>query len=326
MSWPVKLFLFVGILLTFAFSILAQQPASDQRTRSLLANVLDRHGNAVRDLTQENFRIRINGKPASVVNASYSFAPRRIVVLLDMSGSMAGTRASTKWQIAQQAVEDLLEMSPADEQVALLTFSDQVHDVFDFSQTRSSMLEWLRQGIDRRKKVRGRTALFDATLAAAKILNPTRQGDVIYLVTDGGDNSSHISAANTKTVFFRSAIRMFVFLFAEPMLTEEERSGLDRVTELARDTGGFVFGTRGQELGAGYPTWHVMYNYDDLTREKIRIYTQALNLQVNGFYTLQIAGPAWEKDSKVKLEIVDKAGAIRKDVAFTYQRILPAGK
>ena len=79
------------ILLSSAFA----QP-STTANRSLMVNVLDRSGNAVRDLTKENFQVKINKQPVVVLGAEYSLAPRRIVVLLDMSGSMGGNRDSDK--------------------------------------------------------------------------------------------------------------------------------------------------------------------------------------------------------------------------------------
>jgi|ERR1700687_3444876 len=98
---------FAGLLL-LAYGFLATaQTAPTQTTRSLLVNVLDRNGNAVRDLAKDSFRAKVNGHPATVVEARYSLAPRRIVVLLDMSGSMAGeTEKNKKWRIAREAIED----------------------------------------------------------------------------------------------------------------------------------------------------------------------------------------------------------------------------
>src|SRR5262245_48190564 len=124
----------IQIALILVYSSFAQQTPTGQ-TRTLLVNVLDRQGNAVRDLSKENFRVHVNGKPVVVMDAAYSTAPRRIVVLLDMSGSMAGdSDRSKKWQIVREAVSDLLEQTPPDVPIALLTFSDHVHDVFDLSQ------------------------------------------------------------------------------------------------------------------------------------------------------------------------------------------------
>ncbi len=317
-----------SVLLLACGFLSAAQTAPTQLTRSLLVNVLDRNGNAVRDLTKDDFRVKVNGHPAALLDAHYSLAPRRIVVLLDMSGSMAGeTEKNKKWRIARESVEDFLTETPAEVQVALVTFSSKIHDILDFSQGRSSIIEWLKRGPSQRSDIKGTTPFFDAAAAAAKLLEPALPGDSIYAITDGGDNSSRISKTAVKQRLLQSQIRLFVFLFAEPTPTEEERSGVESVMELARDTGGFVFGVSGHPSTGGasfLPSWSFEYDYDEHTRERIRLYMQALNIQVNGFYTLHLDALLQPgKAGKVSLNIVDGKGIARKDVAFTYSTLLP---
>jgi len=296
------------------------QAAQNQSTHSLLVNVLDRNGNAVRNLSKDSFRVKVNGHPAGVVAADYSLAPRRIVVLLDMSGSMAGeTEHSKKWKIAREALEDLLAKTPADVRVALVTFSSRVHDIFDFSQDRSSLTAWLKRGEAERPHVKGTTAVYDAIVAAAKLLQPARPGDAIYAITDGGDNNSQVSPTDTRQLLLKSGIRLFLFLFAEPNSVVQTR--VDSVLQLTHETGGFVFGVTGQR-GLHF----FDFNYDDGqdTLDRIKIYTQALNIQVNGFYTLQLETPtSSKKREKIYLEIVDGTGKVSKDVAWTYPRLFP---
>jgi Mg-chelatase subunit ChlD len=317
-----NLLLSIVTLLTFPFSSSAQQAAT-QPIRSLV-NVLDRNGNAIRDLKKENFRVKVNGHPATVMGASYSLAPRRIVVLLDMSGSMTPSIDNKKWKIASEALEDLLTQTPQDVPVALLTFSDQVRDVLDFTQSRSSMATWMKQGASRRGSTKGRTALRDAILVGLNLLQPYRSGDAVYAITDGGDNMSHASSGRTRAALRESGVRLFAFLFAEPTPSEEEREGVDSLVESAVDSGGFVFGVRGYRgvAGAGFP-WEFEYDDNESTHNQIRLYTQMLNIQVNGFYVVQVAVPQLRKASKLKVEIIDSAGRTRKDVGFTYQRWLP---
>jgi len=309
----------------------AQTPASIP-TRSILVNVLDRSGNAVRDLTKGNFQLKINKQPVGVIGTDYSLAPRRIVVLLDMSGSMSGRRdANNKWRIASEAVEDLLAQTPADVPIALLSFSDHVHDTFDFRESRSAISRWLRAGPTQRSSLRGRTALRDAIVEGLRMLQPFRPGDAVYAITDGGDNASHISMDKTKAALRDSGVRLFAFLFAEPMPPGEEVVGLDSLVEMAGDSGGFVFGIPARGVVGGFsflPSWDAEYDYDARTREKIKLYTQALNIQVSGFYRVQIAAPVRHgKAGKVSLEIIDAAGKTRKDVSYTFQRaISPAAK
>jgi hypothetical protein len=322
-----KQLLLTIFLLVCGFVSQAQPPK--QATSSLLVNVVDRNGDAVRGLTKDNFRVKVNGHSAALLDVEYSLAPRRIVVLLDTSRSMAGqSEENKKWWIAREAIEDLLAKTPDDVQVALLTFSSQVHDVFDFSQGRSAVAAWLKRGPSQRSAIKGTTAFYDATVAAAKLLEPAHPGDSIYAITDGGDDSSHTSETDTKNRLTRSQIRLFLFLFREPMPTEEERSGADSVMELARDTGGFIFGVSAQSslAASGQPSLGALdfdYGDDAKVRERIDLYTRALNTQVNGFYILQLdAAPSTRRSGKVSLEIVDGSGKVRKDVASTYQRAL----
>jgi Mg-chelatase subunit ChlD len=317
---------FAGLLLLAYGFLAAAQTAPTQSSRSLLVNVLDRNGNAVRNLAKDSFRVKVNGHPAALLDAHYNLAPRRIVVLLDMSSSMAGeTEKSKKWGMAREAIEDFLTETPAEVQVALITFSSKIHDIIDFSQGRPSIIEWLKRGPSLRSDIKGTTPFYDATAAAANLLEPALPGDSIYAITDGGDNSSRVSKKAAKQRLLQSQIRLFVFLFAEPMPTEEERSGAESVMELARDTGGFVFGVSGHTSagGAGFLA-PVEYDYDKHTRERIKLYMQALNIQVNGFYTLHLDAPLQPgKAGKVSLDIVDGRGIARKDVAFTYSAALP---
>src|ERR1700674_5965772 len=104
---------FPGLLLPAYGFLAAAQTGPTQTTRSLLVNVLDRNGNAVRNLTKDSFRVKVNGHAGALLDAHYNLAPRRIVVLLDMSGSMAGeTEKNEQWRIAREAIEDFLTELP----------------------------------------------------------------------------------------------------------------------------------------------------------------------------------------------------------------------
>ena len=302
------------------------QPSPSAASRSITVNVLDRNGNAVRDLTKDSFHFKINKQPVVVLDAHYDLAPRRIVVLLDMSGSMGGTRDTNKWRIAREAVEDLITQTPADAPIALLTFSDKVHDVFDFRESRSAISRWFRDGPTQQTSLKGRTALHDAILASLGMLRPYRSGDAVYVITDGGDNASHVSFDQTKAALREASVRFYALLFPEFAPTEEELGDADAVVEMAAETGGFVFGVLGRPaLGSAssLPGWDSNYDYNDRTRDKIKVYTHVLNTQIHGFYTVQVATSLQPgKSAKVSLEIVDAGGKSRKDVGYTFQQVI----
>jgi hypothetical protein len=324
MSKNRKLILFASILLIGNSSV--AQASQAQPLASLLVNVIDREGDAVRTLTKDDFRLKVNGRPATPIEASYSLAPRRIVVLLDMSGSMAGDAGDKRWQIAREAAEDLLTDTPADVRIAFLTFSDQVHDVFDFSQSRNSMKAWLEGGNRKQRdsRIHGRTALFDSILTATKIFGTFHPGDAIYVITDAGDNSSRVREREVRKLLLECQIRLFVFLFAEQTPFSGMGWGTEAVKEIARATGGFVFGVPGRKHGVEFmPSWSYTFDYNERTRQIVKFYTHSLNIQVNGFYTLRFDLPVPPgKARNVSLEIVDGSGKLRNDVGYTYSTAL----
>ncbi len=89
------------------------------------------------------------------------------------------------------------------------------------------------------------------------------------------------------------------------------------------DSGGFVFGMAGRQRPFA-ASWDFDYAYDKGNRKKVNVFTKELNIQVNGFWTLELAVPSSNKESKMKLEVVGHEG--KKDVGVTYSRVLPATK
>src|SRR3972149_2012270 len=57
--------------------------------RTLAVNVLDEQGNQVSGLTAANFRAEFRGQPVKILSAALDTQPRRIVLLVDVSESMA---------------------------------------------------------------------------------------------------------------------------------------------------------------------------------------------------------------------------------------------
>jgi len=326
MTGAKKVCLPIVILAVFLPSGFSQQALKVQsEKRSVLVNVFDANGNAIRDLTRENFHVSVNGKPTVVLAARYSLAPRRIVLLLDMSGSITENTASGKWRIAREAADDLLAETPSEAPIAMVAFSRKVSDVFDFSEGRPAIAKWLKTGPGGRPHLQSSrgTALFDAILEGLKLLQPAQPGDAVYAITDGGDNASHASADRTESALLQSGVRLFAFLFAEHLEVPVEQESKRFFLSMVADTGGYVSGISPRELG-GESSWLYDHVYNDDNPEKIKFFAQRLNTQVNGLWTLELAAPPSNKASKVKLRIVGEEGKIMKDVGVNYCRVLPA--
>ena len=271
-------------------SAAGQTPANlSGATRSVIANVIDSHGNPVRDLTKESFALFLNGKPAVVTNARYSSAAHRIVVLLDLSGSMAGTTTSGKWRIAVEAVRDLLTQTDSGLPIAMVTFASGIQETFDFHQGKTAILNWLLQNADRPPKLKKKkTALFDAIGAALKLLGDPQFGDAIYAITDGGENASSFSAHKIEEDLLHSGVRLFSLLFGGP-ISPHEAEAEGSFAGMIENSGGQAFVLPGLPIRG---VWDAQYSYDSVNRGYVETYTADLNTEINGFWILELAQPS----------------------------------
>jgi hypothetical protein len=310
-------------LLAIACPVLAQTAQVPAPNVSIKVNVVDGNGQTVPGLTRDNFRVRLNGKPAALLDAHYGVVPGRIVVLLDVSGSMTAQVASAKWEIAREAALDLLTHQRDDVPIALLTFSRQVRDRFDFHQGREAITKWLEERPAAPfSKGDNRTALFDAVSDALQLLQPYQLGDVVYAITDGGDNASKTSAASLRAALLNSGVRLFAFSFAEHTSIPIEGPEIEHehsFFKLIEDSGGIAFGVWGQQL---LPPGDFEFVNDKHNQETVAKSSRRLSVLVHDFWTLDLVAPS-NKPPSVTLEVIDSQGKVRKDVTAIYPHVLP---
>jgi von Willebrand factor type A domain len=320
----VKLYrtIFICALAAFAHSEPAL-PQSGNWTFKLIVNTLDRNWQPIRDLKKGDFQIRIAGRSATVLNAEYSVAPRRILVLLDMSGSMAGREATAQWRIARAELEELLAHTPSDEPIAMLTFSDHVRDTFGFGEGRAAIANWLKALPDQTPigKEAKRTALLDGIAEGLKMLQPYQIGDAIYAITDGDDNASTSHPATVRSDLLASHVRLFAFFFEESIPAQLRKN--DEFFDMIGASGGVAFGPVGRRLRLpGVPSWQVDYADEESNQKLIRLSVQAINALVPGFWEISIAAPkSTKKLARVSLHLIDGQGhPIRDDIQAVYPK------
>jgi Flp pilus assembly protein TadB/Mg-chelatase subunit ChlD len=111
--------------------------------------------------------------------------PRAVIIVLDTSGSMAGSGIAA----ARQAALSYLANLPSDVQAGLLTFADQPRLVVTPTVNRARVRDALA-----RVKATGDTALYDAVRAAVSALDAARLGPSaqrrLVVLSDGVDTSS----------------------------------------------------------------------------------------------------------------------------------------
>ncbi len=202
--------------------------------------VNDKHDKPINSVTQADLEIWDNKKPPQSIVAvrSGKQLPLRLGLLIDTSNS---ERRSSLYAPAVQAAEELLYqvLSSSDDKVFVEKF-DVIPDTTQFM-TKEQLASFkvnLTPG--------GGTALFDAVQVACEqrmrtdSMRPARR--VLIIVSDGGDNSSHVNHDES----IAAAQKAGAVVFA--VSTEEERpygsiGGLDtrRLEQFADRTGGRAF-------------------------------------------------------------------------------------
>ena len=155
----------------------------------LYATVIDRHQNLVTTLTSQDFRVYENNVLQPISSFSQKDVPVSMAILVDNSGSMAGKRAAVN-----RAAIDLVRASNPQDEAFIVNFSDEAYLDQDFT----SDVGLLEKGLSHIDSAGG-TALYDAVIAAADHLSKhaKRSKQVILIITDGEDNSSGATLAQT---------------------------------------------------------------------------------------------------------------------------------
>jgi hypothetical protein len=310
----------LGLVLTVPLA--AQENSCLHRT--LPFNILDSRMRLIRISDASYFQGKLGRAPVKILSVSRDNRPRRIVIMLDTSGSMLGDPPGRKWQLAQFVAAHIAKAKLPNNSLALLLFSDQVNQEVDFSEGDSAverrLLEIEADANFAKKQLRGKTALRDAVLSALRLLCDPGYANSIYIITDGGDNESRNRFQQVRDDLVRSGVRLYVTLLTSVRLMPDEQSGLIEVAELAKDSGGLVLGPVG-----GQPFGRVSNGLtkDELRRIAIRLDELYLVMTTNDLMGIELPQSV-KKWSKWTLEISKEQKSAHKDWLLAYpQEVAP---
>jgi Ca-activated chloride channel family protein len=155
----------------------------------LYATVVDSRQRLVTTLQKQNFSIHEDDVPQVISSFRQEDVPISLAILVDNSASMQQKRAAVNL-----AALDLVRASNPQDESFVVNFSDEAFLDQDFT----SNVGLLEKGLSRIDS-KGGTSLYDAVTAAADHLakNAKRPKQVILIITDGEDNSSSASLADT---------------------------------------------------------------------------------------------------------------------------------
>jgi Ca-activated chloride channel family protein len=206
--------------------------------------VRNREGKPVTGLSRQDFELTDAGRVRNIADFRSEPARLSLAVLLDTSGSM---QIEPKWANALDAITRLAaDLQAGHDQIALLTFDNELHEVQPYTTTPSDVVRKLRS-----VRPWGSTALYDAVVQAGRTL--VMQGEsrrAVVVVTDGLDNRSRSNAASASAVVSAVDMPVYTIVVTSPHdRAEDESVGGDRsatrstgtLENLSQWTGGALF-------------------------------------------------------------------------------------
>lgn len=200
----------------------------------IYATVVDDHQHLVTSLQEQDFSVYEDKVLQRISSFHQEDVPVSLAILVDNSGSMEQKRGAVNL-----AALDLVRASNPQDESFVVNFSDEAFLDQDFT-ANISLLEKGLAHID----AKGGTALYDAVMAAADHLakNATRTKQVILIITDGEDNSSSATLAETVRSIQNlhgPIVYSIGLLFNED--GRQEHRARKALQELSDQTGGIAF-------------------------------------------------------------------------------------
>src|SRR5580693_4314914 len=198
--------------------------------------VTDTLNRFVLGLQKEDFHLFEDGVEQNVAHFSGEDAPLSVGLVFDESGSM-----DYKLRTSQTAVTHFLKSMNADDEAFLVEFGDSARLSVGFT-THTEEIE------DALKKAQpgGLTAMLDAiNIALAEMKKARNSRKAIVIISDGGDNHSHYTAAEIEALVREADVQIYAMGVFEPTLSfglpPEQVSGPRLLSEIATQTGGRAF-------------------------------------------------------------------------------------
>ena len=240
----------VLLLTTFACAAAAQNTCS---TRFLL-NAYTQNHDRLQTVPVVMVKAKVGGKPTLVNAIRPSSQPLHWEIVIDGSGSMMSVgmelKTKLKWRMAIDLARKVVATAPKDSDIGLLMFWGEGRQAAPATMDKATLMEELERfrALGSENEKPGKTALWDSIARANTMLSPSSAHNVIVVISDGGDNSSHLQKSALTKELAQTGTRVFSLVLYEPFVTNEERAGAADLVELAEERGGIALTLNAQDL------------------------------------------------------------------------------
>jgi VWFA-related protein len=217
------IWLFLPILCAIPFA--APQSVISIKTEEVRIDLLvTEKGQPLEGLRASDFEVRDNGVLQKIVYASFEQLPVSAVLVLDMSGSVAGEKLNN----LKTAGAEFLDGLKKEDRAGLITFNDQIKlespiiaDIYQLKRT-------LREA---QSNPLAQSSLVDASFAGMVLAESKRERPLVIVFTDGVDTSSSLLEESV----LETAIRGNAVIYA---VTTGRLMNKSFLVNLSRVTGG----------------------------------------------------------------------------------------
>ena len=189
-------------------------------------------------LRVDDLAANLDKEHVKILSALPGDPPHRIIVLLDSSGSVLSSPFA--WRAYLAMATNLVTSLPEGTTATLVVFADQIDMIIPVTGDRAkleSQIKPLEVGWGYFRKPRA-SAVWDAMKAASDMFGKPRPGDVLYVLSDGGDNTSHIRFKDVETAFQSKPIKLQLISIRVGVHLRAEAEALRKLKNLAIETGG----------------------------------------------------------------------------------------
>jgi Ca-activated chloride channel homolog len=191
-------------------------------------SVKDRHGGYVTGLNRSDFRVYEDGRPRDITQFDSFDTPVTIGLVVDNSGSMRSKRAD----IVLAGLAFAKQSNPQDE-FFVVNFNNAVVRGLPSRVLFTDDLQMLRGALYYGEPA-GQTALYDAIAYALKHLESShRDKRTLIVVSDGGDNVSHLRLAELVKVIEASRATVYTIGLYDPFSNDLNPGALQKISKIS---------------------------------------------------------------------------------------------